>query len=51
MLNSLFSCVGLQMVMMFLQEPFAGNKKLSGNAGFGAKQTMNTYLKDTLKKP
>ena len=48
--NSLFSCVGLLMVMMFLQESFAGNRKLSGNAGVGAKQTMNTYLKDTLKK-
>ena len=49
MQNPLFSCVGLQMVMMFLHASFAGNKKISGNAGDGAKQIMNTYLKDTLR--
>ena len=49
MLIPLFSCVGLQMVMMFLQASFAGNNRISGNAGVGAKQIMNTYLKDTLR--
>ena len=49
MLNPRFSCVGLQMVMMFLQASFAGNNKISSNASVGAKQIMNTYLKDTLR--
>ena len=48
-LNPPFSCVGLQMVMMFLQACFAGNKQISSSAGVGAKQIMNTYLKDTLR--
>ena len=49
MLNPLFSCGGLQMVMMFLQASFARNNKISGNAGVSAKQIMNKYLKDTLR--
>ena len=49
MQNPLFSCVGLQMVMMFLHASFAGNKMISSNADVGAKQIMNTYLKDTLR--
>ena len=49
MLNPLFFCAGLQMVIMFLQASVAGNNQISGNASVCAKQVINTYLKDTLR--
>ena len=39
----------LQMVVLVLQASFAGKNKISGNAGVGAKQIMNTCLKYTLR--
>ena len=49
MLTSPFCCVGVQMLMMFLQTSFTGNKEISGNGSICAKQVINTYLQDTLK--
>ena len=40
-LNPQFFCVGVQMVMVFLQASCAGNKQISGKTNVYAKQVIN----------